>query len=165
MESVNPVEFTAIESPLQMLLTAVSLIPISHHLLGFSFILIVFLYKFLEIHFLQDLFAGFRGQPVVLTFDPCSQLYRDVVSKCKILHGRYQKQCYLWINSLVLLSVFEQFVFVLRLTLITALLFFFSDFLCAAEIRYLSTPWLCSPHLQTTFIHYFGNPPAVGYRR
>ncbi|KAH6802449.1 alpha/beta-Hydrolases superfamily protein [Perilla frutescens var. frutescens] len=118
MESPNPAESAAVESPIEMLLRAVSLIPISHYLLGFSFILIVSLYKFLEIHFLQDLFTGFRGQPVVLTFNPRSQLYRDVLSKCKILHGRY-----------------------------------------------FSTPWLCSPHLQTTFIHYFGNPPAIGYRR
>ncbi|XP_057780303.1 embryogenesis-associated protein EMB8-like isoform X2 [Salvia miltiorrhiza] len=118
MELTNTVEFTAVESPLEMLLTAASLIPITLPLFGISLILIVFLYKFLEIHFLQDLFSGFRGQPVVLTFDPCSQLYHDVVSKCKILHGRY-----------------------------------------------LATPWLCSPHLQTTFVHYFGNPPAIGYRR
>ncbi|KAG6427271.1 hypothetical protein SASPL_111513 [Salvia splendens] len=118
MEPINRTELTAIESPLEMVLTAASLIPITHHLLGFSLILIVFLYNFLEIHFLQDLFTGFRGQPVVLNIDTCSQLYRDVVSKCKTLHGRY-----------------------------------------------LSTPWLCSPNLQTTFLHYFGNPPAVSYKR
>ncbi|KAL1549649.1 embryogenesis-associated protein EMB8-like [Salvia divinorum] len=89
MESRNRVNLTAVESPLEMVLTAASLIPITHHLLGFSLILIAFLYNFLEIHFLQDLFTGFRGQPVVLTIDPCSQLYRDVVSKCKTLHGRH----------------------------------------------------------------------------
>ncbi|KAK6121345.1 hypothetical protein DH2020_044917 [Rehmannia glutinosa] len=75
----------------------------------------------------RDLFVGggvlhdlleLRGQPVVLTFNPCSKVYSDVVSKCRILHGRY-----------------------------------------------LSTPWLCSPHLQTVFLQYFGNPPVVNYRR
>ncbi|KAI3448346.1 hypothetical protein Pfo_005011 [Paulownia fortunei] len=118
MDSLNPIESAAVESPYEVLLRAASLIPISHYLLGFWLILIVFLYNFLEIHFLRDLFTGFRGQPVVLTFNPCSQVYRDVVSKCRILHGRY-----------------------------------------------LSTPWLCSPHLQTVFLHYFGNAPVVNYRR
>ncbi|GER54964.1 alpha/beta hydrolase domain containing protein 1 [Striga asiatica] len=111
-------ESTAAQSPYELLLQAASIIPISHYLLGFFSILIVFLYNFLEIHILRDLFSGLRGQPVVLTFDPCSQLYRDVVSKCKTLHGRY-----------------------------------------------LSTPWLSSPHLQTAFLYYFGNSPVVNYRR
>ncbi|KAK6121156.1 hypothetical protein DH2020_045077 [Rehmannia glutinosa] len=118
MDLLNPTELTAAESPYKVLLGAASLIPISHYLLGFWLILIVFLYNFLEIHILQDLFTGFRGQPVVLTFNPCSKVYSDVVSKCRILHGRY-----------------------------------------------LSTPWLCSPHLQTVFLQYFGNPPVVNYRR
>ncbi|KAK6159648.1 hypothetical protein DH2020_003029 [Rehmannia glutinosa] len=36
----------------------------------------------------KDLFTGFRGQPVKLTFNTSSQLYHDVVSKCRVLHGR-----------------------------------------------------------------------------
>ncbi|KAL6560686.1 hypothetical protein OROGR_004245 [Orobanche gracilis] len=88
MDFSEAMESTAVESPYKALLRAVSLIPISHYFLGISLILIVFLYNFLEIHILQDLFTGFRGQPVVLTFNPCSQVYRDVVSKCKIIHGR-----------------------------------------------------------------------------
>ncbi|KAL3814517.1 hypothetical protein ACJIZ3_015785 [Penstemon smallii] len=108
----------AVESPYELLLTAALLIPTTHYLLGFLVIAIVFLYNFLEIHFLRDLFTGFRGQQVELTFNASSKLYHDVVSKCKILHGRY-----------------------------------------------LSTPWLCSPHLQTLFIHRFGNAPLVNYRR
>nr|XP_027113220.1 phospholipase ABHD3 [Coffea arabica] len=31
--------------------------------------------------------------------------------------------------------------------------------------RYLSTPWLCSPHLQTAFLTFFGRPPAYNYTR
>lgn len=31
--------------------------------------------------------------------------------------------------------------------------------------RYWSTPWLCSPHLQTAFLHFFGRPPMFQYRR
>ncbi|KAL0454465.1 UNVERIFIED_CONTAM: hypothetical protein Slati_0785700 [Sesamum latifolium] len=88
MDCLNPIESAAAESPYEVLLTAVLLIPVSHYLLGLSLIVIVFLYNFLEIHFLQDLFTGLRGQKVVLTFHPSSQLYRDVVSKCRVLHGR-----------------------------------------------------------------------------
>nr|GMC81371.1 embryogenesis-associated protein EMB8-like isoform X2 [Ipomoea batatas] len=104
--------------PYELLLRAASLIPISHYLFAFLFILIFFLYYFIEIHFFRDLLTGFRGQRVSLTFIPCSQLYQEVVSKCRILHGRYS-----------------------------------------------STPWLCSPHLQTTFLHFFGMPPVCNYRR
>eukprot|EP00252_Welwitschia_mirabilis_P019910 TRINITY_DN4732_c0_g1_i1.p1 TRINITY_DN4732_c0_g1~~TRINITY_DN4732_c0_g1_i1.p1 ORF type:complete len:673 (-),score=111.87 TRINITY_DN4732_c0_g1_i1:14-2032(-) len=31
--------------------------------------------------------------------------------------------------------------------------------------RYWSTPWLCSPHLQTAFLHFFGRPPNFSYNR
>eukprot|EP00249_Psilotum_nudum_P015338 c25272_g2_i3 orf=287-1582(-) len=31
--------------------------------------------------------------------------------------------------------------------------------------RYTATPWLCSPHLQTAFLHFFGRPPHVEYCR
>lgn len=31
--------------------------------------------------------------------------------------------------------------------------------------RYLSTPWLSSPHLQTAFVSYFGRPPVFSYKR
>ncbi|XP_039059712.1 uncharacterized protein LOC120203500 [Hibiscus syriacus] len=31
--------------------------------------------------------------------------------------------------------------------------------------RYLVTPWLSSPHLQTAFLSFHGRPPPVTYRR
>lgn len=116
MESLADAE--AAISPYEALFRAAISVPTSHYFWGIFLITIVFLYRFLEIHILQDLLFGFKGQPVTLTFNPLSEVYRDVVSKCRILHGRY-----------------------------------------------LSTPWLCSPHLQTLFIHYLGNPPLVNYRR
>lgn len=102
----------------ELLLTAVSLIPMSHYLLGVLFFSLVFLYNFLEFHFLQDLVRGFRGSPVSLTFNSYSEIYEGVASKCRILQGRY-----------------------------------------------LATPWLSSPHFQTVFLNFFGNPPAFSYRR
>ncbi|KAK9077068.1 hypothetical protein SSX86_005403 [Deinandra increscens subsp. villosa] len=106
------------DSPYELLLTALSLIPITHYLIGIALVLSVMLYDLLEFHIVQDLMSGFRGQPVDLTFNSCSQLYQEVVSKCSLLHGRY-----------------------------------------------MSTPWLSSPHLQTTFLRFFGRPPVFNYRR
>ncbi|CAI9304378.1 unnamed protein product [Lactuca saligna] len=106
------------DSPYELLLRSLSLIPITHYVVGFMLVLWVFLYNFLEFHIFQDMFSGFRGQRVDLTFNSCSQLYHEVVSKCTLLHGRY-----------------------------------------------MSTPWLSSPHLQTTFLRFFGRPPVFDYRR
>ncbi|XP_057465496.1 embryogenesis-associated protein EMB8-like [Actinidia eriantha] len=116
MDCSNSIE--TCESPYQILLIAASVVPIYHYLLGFLFIFLVFLYNFFEIHILRDLLTGFRGQPVSLTFNSCSEVYQDVVSKCRILHGRY-----------------------------------------------LATPWLSSPHFQTSFLSFFGRPPAFHYKR
>ncbi|XP_057490682.1 embryogenesis-associated protein EMB8 isoform X2 [Actinidia eriantha] len=101
-----------------LLFKAISMIPISHYALGLLFVVIVFFYNFLEFHFLEDLLSGFRGSPVTLTYNTCSEIYEGVVSKCRILHGRY-----------------------------------------------IATPWLSSPHIQTTFLNFFGRPPIVNYRR
>ncbi|MFS7919703.1 putative alcohol O-acetyltransferase [Helianthus anomalus] len=106
------------DSPYGLLLRALSLIPITHYVMGMVSVLFVMLYNFLEFHIVQDLVSGFRGQRVDLTFNSCSQLYHEVVSKCTLLHGRY-----------------------------------------------MSTPWLSSPHLQTTFLRFFGRPPVFNYRR
>lgn len=75
-------------SPYQLLLNAVLLIPISHYLLLFLFVFLVFLYNLFEIHFLRDMFTVFRGQSVSLMYDSSSHVYREVVSRCKILHSR-----------------------------------------------------------------------------
>ncbi|KAJ6928034.1 embryogenesis-associated protein EMB8 isoform X2 [Populus alba x Populus x berolinensis] len=79
---------------------------------------LVFFYNFLEIHFLADLLTAFRGDPVLLTYNPSSQLYKSVASKCRILHGRF-----------------------------------------------LPTPWLSSPHLQTAFLSLVEKSPHVTYKR
>ncbi|XVF46008.1 hypothetical protein PTKIN_Ptkin02bG0253700 [Pterospermum kingtungense] len=105
-------------SSYDLLFQALSLIPISHYLLAAFFVFLTFLYNFLEIHFLHDLFTLFRGDPIKLTHNSCSDLCQSVVAKCKILHGRY-----------------------------------------------LVTPWLSSPHLQTAFLSLFGRAPPVTYRR
>ncbi|KAI7745959.1 hypothetical protein M8C21_029266 [Ambrosia artemisiifolia] len=106
------------DSPYELMLTALSLIPIAHYAIGVVSVMLVMMYKFLEFHIVQDLMSGLRGQRVDLTFNNCSQLYHEVVSKCTLLHGRY-----------------------------------------------MSTPWLSSPHLQTTFLRFFGRPPVFNYRR
>ncbi|KAK4339890.1 hypothetical protein RND71_041352 [Anisodus tanguticus] len=95
------------ESPYVLMLKAAFLIPISHYLLAFLFLLFVFLYYFLEIYFIQELFTGFRGQPVSLTFNSCCDLYQEVVSKCKILHGRFSSTP--WLCSPHFQTIFLQF--------------------------------------------------------
>ncbi|XP_078433843.1 alpha/beta-Hydrolases superfamily protein [Wolffia australiana] len=101
-----------------LLLKLLALIPTFHYLVASLLVLVVFLYNFLEIHLLGDIFRGFRGDKVHLTYNSASEIYLDIVSKCQSLHGRY-----------------------------------------------LATPWLSSPHFQTTFLNFFGNPPSFSYRR
>ncbi|KAK7270366.1 hypothetical protein RIF29_23450 [Crotalaria pallida] len=72
-----------------LLYSALSQIPIHHYFIATAFILIAYLYNFIECHFVQDLFSAFRGSSVDLTYNSCSQIYHGVVSKCRILHGRY----------------------------------------------------------------------------
>ncbi|KAM2212174.1 hypothetical protein COP1_022371 [Malus domestica] len=105
-------------NPYELLFTAATLIPVWHYLLGFLIISYVFLYNYLDFHFWQDFFTGFRGSYVDLTYNSNSHIYHGMVSKCRVLHARY-----------------------------------------------LATPWLASPHLQTLFLNFFGNTPEVTYQR
>ena len=94
-------------NPYCLLFQALSLIPISHYLLFSSFVFLSFLYRFLELHFLQDLFSLFSGSSVTLTYHPASQFYDAVVSKCRILHGTYLATP--WLSSPHLQTVFLNF--------------------------------------------------------
>ncbi|CAN0880522.1 Embryogenesis-associated protein EMB8 [Linum grandiflorum] len=105
-------------SPYDLLFKALSLIPPAHYAAFLLSLFLVFLYNFLEIHFLHDFLTGFRGNPVNLTYNASSELCRSIVSKCKVIRGRY-----------------------------------------------LPTLWLCSPHLQTAFLSFFGNAPRFTYKR
>ncbi|KAI3671710.1 hypothetical protein L1987_52143 [Smallanthus sonchifolius] len=89
-----------------------------HYGIAFLCFLIIFLYRFLEFHFLNDAFTLFRGSPVTLTYNSASEIYHGVASNCRLLHGRY-----------------------------------------------MATPWLSSPHVQTAFLNFNGRPPAVDYTR
>ncbi|KAM7507641.1 hypothetical protein LguiA_018094 [Lonicera macranthoides] len=117
-ESIELSSSSLSENAYALLFRAAKMIPKSHYILGFLCVWIVFLYNFLEFHILEDIFTGFRGSKVSLTYNSCSEIYQGVVSKCRILHGRY-----------------------------------------------LATPWLASPHIQTTFLNFFGRPPVFSYRR
>ncbi|XP_022966858.1 embryogenesis-associated protein EMB8-like [Cucurbita maxima] len=104
-------------SPYQILFTSLSLIPLSHLLSALFIVFFIFLYKFFEIHFLHDFFHAFAGDRVSIVASD-ADFYQSVVSKCRILHGRFS-----------------------------------------------STPWLCSPHLQTIFLSIVGKCPPVSYKR
>ncbi|XP_008237346.1 PREDICTED: embryogenesis-associated protein EMB8 [Prunus mume] len=95
------------ENPYVLLLNDLSLIPISHYFFAFLSFSFAFLYHFLEFHFLQDLFNGFRGSPVSLTYNPSSPIYHGVVSKCRILHARYLATP--WLSSPHFQTVFLSF--------------------------------------------------------
>ncbi|XP_020599760.1 embryogenesis-associated protein EMB8 isoform X2 [Phalaenopsis equestris] len=68
---------------------AASSLPAHVYVVALLLLLVVILYDFLEFHFLRDLFRGFRGDCVKLTFDSSSKIYDNVVSKCWVLQGRY----------------------------------------------------------------------------
>ncbi|KAI3675939.1 hypothetical protein L1987_85535 [Smallanthus sonchifolius] len=105
-------------SPYQPLFKGLVVIPFPLYLLISFLGFIIFVYILLEIHIIDDIFSGFRGNYVSLTVDSSSDLYREVVSKCHLLHGRY-----------------------------------------------MSTPWLCSPHLQTILLHLLVKTHNFRYER
>ncbi|ESW15659.1 hypothetical protein PHAVU_007G091100 [Phaseolus vulgaris] len=72
-----------------LLLQVLSLIPLWHYLLLAAFLLLSVLYNFLQLHFFQDLFSGFPGSPVLLSYNTSSQIYHAVVSQCEVLRSRY----------------------------------------------------------------------------
>ncbi|XP_068659044.1 uncharacterized protein [Aristolochia californica] len=84
-------------SPLELLLRAASVTPKCLYVLAFFFFSMIFLYSFLEIHFLRDLIRGFRGDPVSLTFNPSSVIYEVIASKCPTLLGRFASTP--WLSS------------------------------------------------------------------
>ncbi|XP_048331927.2 uncharacterized protein LOC107408849 isoform X2 [Ziziphus jujuba] len=84
-------------NPYGLLLHSLSLIPISHYVIGFLVVFFVFLYNFLEFHFFENLRTGLRGFPVVFTYNSSSDIYNAVVSKCRVLNGRYLPTP--WISS------------------------------------------------------------------
>lgn len=86
---MNYTEPTDSVNPYKLLLEAVSMIPKSHYMLAFSIFCTIYLYIYLEFHFLQDLRTCFRGSPVSLTYHSNSHIYHHVGSKCRLLHGRY----------------------------------------------------------------------------
>ncbi|XP_074263540.1 embryogenesis-associated protein EMB8-like [Silene latifolia] len=119
MEDSNSISnLNSVIRPYELIFQALLMIPMSHYLIGFAIFFVFFLYNFLEWHIISDILTGFRGHTVKLIYHPESEIYQGVVSKCRILHGRY-----------------------------------------------LATPWLASPHIQTTFLNFFGRPPVFSYRR
>ncbi|KAI0519636.1 hypothetical protein KFK09_007090 [Dendrobium nobile] len=80
-----------------LLIMAASMMPAYVYVVAVLLLLVVIMYGFLEFHFIGDLFRGFRGDRVNLTFDPSSMIYENVVSKCRVLQGRYLAT--LWLSS------------------------------------------------------------------
>lgn len=69
-------------SPYLIIFKSLLLIPISHYLIFFFLTILLFLYFFLEIHFP-------KADPISLTLNPNSDFCKFIVSKCRLLHGRY----------------------------------------------------------------------------
>lgn len=82
-------EAAGFAAPYYQLFHALCLVPFSHHLFAAISIFLICLYNFLEVHFLRDFFTGFSGDPVVLTCNLSSELYKMVAAKCQLLHGRF----------------------------------------------------------------------------
>ena len=73
----------------QLILEGFTFIPIAHYVITFVCFFLVFIYNFLEFHFVEDVLTLFRGSPVFLTYNSASEIYQGVASKCDLLHGRF----------------------------------------------------------------------------
>lgn len=150
------------ESAGELLLRAAALVPWTRYVLAALALAAALLYRFLELHFLGDLLRGLRGGRVSLTFHPDSQVYHRVASKCRSLHGRCAGMrgmliCYHDSRDIRLLC--------LPLPEKVCFMIFCLPFPNVALRRYLATPWLASPHLQTLFLSISGRPPSFTYGR
>lgn len=92
-------------SPYILLFNALSQIPTCHYLVAFLIISITFLYKFLEVHFFEDVFFKSQGTPI--TYNPSSPFCNAILSSCKILHSRFVATT--WISSPHFQTAFLQF--------------------------------------------------------
>ncbi|OWM67483.1 phospholipase ABHD3-like isoform X2 [Punica granatum] len=90
-----------------LLLNGLSLIPIWHYLLGLLIGSVGFLYNYLDFHLLEDLRSGFRGSTAELTYNPGSEIYSGVASKCRVIHGRYLTT--LWLSCPHIQTIFLNF--------------------------------------------------------
>ncbi|KAJ6884719.1 hypothetical protein NC652_031658 [Populus alba x Populus x berolinensis] len=80
-------------------------IPTWHYLVALLIISITFLYKFLEVHFFEDVFFKSQGTPI--TYNPSSPFCNAILSSCKILHSRFVATT--WISSPHFQTAFLQF--------------------------------------------------------
>jgi len=143
------------ESAGELLLRAAALVPWTRYALAALALAAVLLYRFLELHFLGDLLRGLRGGRVALTFHPESQVYHRVASKCRSLHGRWEygiipRGCRCAGSCLYRRKLLMIFPMLPKKNWLR---------------RYLATPWLASPHLQTLFLSISGRPPSFTCRR
>ncbi|KAJ6975631.1 hypothetical protein NC653_031460 [Populus alba x Populus x berolinensis] len=92
-------------SPYIILFNALSQIPTWHYLVALLIISITFLYKFLEVHFFEDVFFKSQGTPI--TYNPSSPFCNAILSSCKILHSRFVATT--WISSPHFQTAFLQF--------------------------------------------------------
>lgn len=68
---------------------AAVLVPIWEYGVLALFLTSIWLYRFLDFHFVDDLLHGFRGEVPRLHYSLSSKLATDILPKCKILKERY----------------------------------------------------------------------------